>query len=65
MAARYSFRLEFFRYFVCIGQSGTASLVFFAIANPVKAVKSRDGWFRIKGCSREFLATLPVQQSPF
>ena len=41
------------------------SLVFFAIANPVKAVKSRDGWFRIKGCSREFLATLPVQQSPF
>jgi hypothetical protein len=41
------------------------SLVFFIIANPVKVVKFRDGWFRIKGCSKEFLATLPVQMSPF
>lgn len=42
-----------------------AALVFFVIANPIKVVKFRDGWFRIKGCSKEFLATLPVQLSPF
>lgn len=42
-----------------------ASLVFFAIADPIKVVKFHDGWFRIKGCSKEFLATLPVRFSPF
>jgi len=42
-----------------------ASLTFLAIADPIKVVKFRDGWFRIKGCSREFLATLPVRLSPF
>jgi len=42
-----------------------ASAVPFVMANPVKAVKFRDGWFRVKGCSKEFLATLPVQASPF
>ena len=42
------------------------SLVFFVIANHVKAVKYRDGWFRVKGCSPEFLASLPVMpSSPF
>jgi hypothetical protein len=42
------------------------SLVFFAIANPIKAVKYRDGWFRVKGCSPEFLDSLPTMPgSPF
>jgi len=38
-----------------------ASLVFFIIANPIKVAKYHDGWFRIKGCSKEFLASLAVQ----
>ncbi len=42
------------------------SLIFFSIANPVKAVKFRDGWFRLKGCSPEFLDSLPpMPSSPF
>jgi len=41
------------------------ALVFFIIADSIKAVKHRDGWFRLKGCSKEFLATLPVGHSPF
>ncbi|MBC8003623.1 MAG: hypothetical protein H7X97_13640 [Opitutaceae bacterium] len=43
-----------------------ASLVLFSVANPVKAVKFRDGWFRLKGCSPEFLDSLPAMpSSPF
>jgi len=42
-----------------------ASLVFFVIANPMKALKCKDGWFKIKGCSSEFLSTLPTYTSPF
>ena len=42
-----------------------ASLIFFAIADPIKVVKFRDGWFRIKGCSKEFLLTVPVYFPPF
>lgn len=42
-----------------------ASLILFVIANPVKVVKFKDGWFRIKGCSPEFLDTLPQHPSPF
>ena len=43
-----------------------ASLIVFSVANPVKAVKFRDGWFRLKGCSPEFLDSLPpMPSSPF
>lgn len=42
-----------------------ASLVLFVIANPVRVVKFKDGWFRIKGCSPDFLDTLPQHPSPF
>jgi hypothetical protein len=42
-----------------------ASLIFFVIANPVKVVKFKNGWFRIKGCSPDFLDTLPQHLSPF
>ena len=42
-----------------------ASLIVFAISNPVKVVKCRKGWFRIKGCSKEFLAGLPEYTTPF
>ncbi len=43
-----------------------ASLIAFIVANPVRAVKYRDGWFRVKGCSPEFLDSLPVMPgSPF
>jgi hypothetical protein len=41
------------------------SLVYFVIADPVKVVKVNNGWFRIKGCSKGFLATLPELLSPF
>jgi hypothetical protein len=50
-------------------QGGVAALivalVFFVIANPLKVVKHREGWFGIKGCSKEFLETLPVYFYPF
>ena len=42
-----------------------AALVFFMIANPVKVLKFKNGWFRIKGCSEDFLARLPEYPSPF
>ena len=42
-----------------------ASLVFFVIANPLKVVKFKNDWFRIKGCSPDFLDTLPQHLSPF
>ncbi len=42
------------------------SLILFSIANPVKVVKFRDGWFRLKGCSPEFHDSLPpMPSSPF
>ncbi|MCW1887204.1 hypothetical protein OKA04_20870 [Luteolibacter flavescens] len=41
------------------------SLILLIIANPIKVVKFRDDWFRVKGCSPEFLASLPVHRSPF
>ncbi|MCW1887202.1 hypothetical protein OKA04_20860 [Luteolibacter flavescens] len=41
------------------------SLILFIIANPIKVVKFRDDWFRVKGCSPAFLAGLPVHVSPF
>jgi len=42
-----------------------ASLIVLLMANPIKALKHKDGWFRIKGCSGEFLSTLPQHDSPF
>lgn len=42
------------------------ALVAFKVANPIVAVKHRSGWFRVKGCSSEFLDTLPTMPlSPF
>lgn len=41
------------------------SLVMLVIANPIKVRKYKDGWFSIKGCSKDFLATLPHTQSSF
>lgn len=42
-----------------------ASLIVFITATPLKAVKHRNGWFRVKGCSPEFLDTLPEATFPF
>ncbi|HEX7261936.1 MAG TPA: hypothetical protein VF258_08985, partial [Luteolibacter sp.] len=43
-----------------------SSLVAFIVSTPVKAVKFRDGWFRVKGCCPEFLDSLPIMPaSPF
>jgi len=42
------------------------SFVIFVLAHPIKVVKFKNGWFRIKGCSPEFLGTLPeIGHSPF
>jgi len=42
------------------------SLVTFSLAHPIKVIKFKKGWFRIKGCSPEFLETLPkISHSPF
>lgn len=41
------------------------SLICFVVANPLKAIKYKDGWFRLKGCSEEFLETLPTFPSLF
>ena len=42
------------------------SLVIFVLAHPIKVIKFKKGWFRIKGCSPEFLDTLPeIGHSPF
>jgi len=42
------------------------SLVVFVLAHPIKVTKFKKGWFRIKGCSPEFLETLPeIGHSPF
>ena len=50
----------------CTGAvSFITALVFFIIANPIKAMKHKEGWFRVKGCSKEFLDTLPRYPSPF
>ena len=49
--------------------SGFASLIvgliMLFIANPIKVLKHRGGWFRLKGCSAEFLQGLPEHPSPF
>ena len=42
-----------------------ASLILFVIASPVKVVRFKNGWFRIKGCSPDFLDSLPEYLSPF
>jgi hypothetical protein len=42
-----------------------AGLVFLVISNPIKAMKYKKGWFRIRGCSRGFLDALPEFPSPF
>ncbi len=40
-------------------------LVILFIANPIKVLKHKNGWFRIKGCSAGFLQELPEHPSPF
>ncbi|WP_193213387.1 hypothetical protein [Luteolibacter marinus] len=40
-------------------------LIALVVANPVKVTGHRNGWFKIKGCSPEFLETLPVFRGPF
>ncbi|MBB5353028.1 hypothetical protein HNR46_003281 [Haloferula luteola] len=41
------------------------SLLAFIASNPLKVVKHRDGWLKIKGCSPGFLAQLPSHPAPF
>ncbi|MFT3990237.1 MAG: hypothetical protein QM680_02390 [Luteolibacter sp.] len=41
-------------------------LVLCTTAEPLKAVKTKDGWFKVKGCSPAFLDSLPaMENSPF
>lgn len=40
-------------------------LVMLILSNPLKATGHKNGWMRIKGCSTDFLATLPTFASPF
>ena len=62
------FQLDTGQWGAALGLLGVLSILFALIAlvaaNPIKAVRFKDGWFRIKGCSPEFLATLPYQASP-
>ncbi|GAA5482429.1 hypothetical protein [Haloferula sargassicola] len=45
------------------GLGGTLLVIFSLIAiivsNPIKPVGHKEGWFKLKGCSRDLLATLP------